>query len=80
MSGGQDKIDDPVNHPIHYNQGNIEVIDFIEDQEHLGFSKLNAIKYICRSGRKVGESSEQSIRKAIYYLERVLGMHRKEKK
>jgi hypothetical protein len=81
MSGGQDIKTDPdndnVEHPSHYNQGSIEVIDFIEDQGHLGFGRLNAIKYICRSGSKVTESREQSIRKAIWYLERELGMHRK---
>ncbi len=84
MSGGQDvKADidndnDPVHRPSHYNQGGIEVIDFIEDQQHLGFGRLNAIKYICRSGTKVAESKERSIRKAIWYLERELGMHKKE--
>lgn len=67
-----------IDHPGHYNQGNIEVIDFIEDQAHLGWNRQNAIKYICRSGAKESETKEQSIRKAIYYLERELGMHRKE--
>lgn len=66
-----------VDHPDHYNQGEIETIDFIKDREHLGFARLNAIKYIDRSGVKVGESKEQSIRKAIWYLERELGMHKK---
>jgi len=65
-----------VDHPEHYNQGKIETIDFIEDRQHLGFGRLNAIKYIDRSGAKVGESKEQSIRKAIWYLERELGMHK----
>ena len=67
-----------VDHPSHYNIGNIEVGDFIEDQAHLGWCRQNAIKYICRSGAKGGETKEQSIQKAIYYLERELGMHRRE--
>jgi len=71
--------DNPIQHPNHYNLGNIEVTDFIEDQGHLGWCRQNAIKYICRSGAKKSESKEQSIKKAIYYLERELGMHRKEK-
>jgi hypothetical protein len=67
-----------IDHPNHYNLGNIEVTDFIEDQAHLGWCRQNAIKYICRSGSKKSESKEQSILKAIYYLERELGYHRKE--
>jgi hypothetical protein len=67
-----------IDHPNHYNLGNIEVTDFIEDQAHLGWCRQNAIKYICRSGSKKSETKEQSILKAIYYLERELGYHRKE--
>jgi hypothetical protein len=73
---GQDNNEE-VNHPSHYNQGKIETIDFIEDRQHLGFARLNAIKYIDRSGVKVGESKEQSLKKAIWYLEREMGMHKK---
>lgn len=42
---------DAVNHPSHYTRGNIEVIDFIEDQQlpyHLG----NVVKYVARAGYK----------------------------
>ena len=45
------KKEDVINHPSHYTRGNIEVIDFIEDQQppyHLG----NVIKYIARAGYK----------------------------
>ena len=47
----QFKVNDPVNHPAHYTSGKTEVIDFIEQWNfpyHLG----NAIKYICRAGKK----------------------------
>lgn len=60
---------DKVNHPSHYNQGKIEVIEYIEDKKfsyHLG----NAIKYISRAGKKDNESED--IRKAIWYLQRHL--------
>jgi hypothetical protein len=57
-----------VNHPSHYNAGNIEVIDFIDDQEHLGFHCLQAIRYICRSPFKGTEA--QDLEKAIWYLKR----------
>ena len=58
-----------VDHPPYY-QGNIEVIDFIEDKE-LGFHLGNAIKYIARAGKKTPDAKED-IEKAIWYLERYL--------
>ena len=42
---------DPVNHPAHYTAGGIEVIDFLESW-NFPFHLANAIKYICRAGRK----------------------------
>ena len=39
------KEDDPVNHPKHYTDGRIEVIEYIEDKK-LGFCLGNEIKYI----------------------------------
>ena len=66
-----------IDHPDYYNQGKIEVIDFIEDQAHLGFCRQIALKYICRSGKKGGQSKVKDLKKAIYYLEREMGMHRK---
>lgn len=60
-------INDPVNHPPHYTHGSIECIEVIEDWKlpyHLG----NAIKYICRTGKK--NDIFQDIDKAIWYLNR----------
>ena len=60
-----------VNSPSHYTRGNIEVWDFIRDQDlnyHLG----NAIKYICRAGFKGDNSKTQDLEKAINYLENEL--------
>ena len=41
-------MSDNVNHPIHYNTGKIESIDYIEDmltpEEYRGFIKGNIIK------------------------------------
>jgi len=56
-----------VNHPNHYNIGNIEVIDFIESWE-LNFSLGNAIKYIARAPYKGKELED--LKKAKWYLER----------
>ncbi len=58
-----------VNHPKHYNQGNIEVIEAIEDW-HLDFHRGSAIKYIARAGRKDPDKLVQDLEKAIWYLKR----------
>lgn len=58
-----------VNHPSHYNQGNIECIDAMiaafgkEAVEN--FCLLNAFKYVWRSRNKNGT---EDIDKAIWYL------------
>ena len=56
---------DIVSNPNHYNQGNIQVIDFIQDQK-LNFALGNAIKYICRCNYK--GTKEIDLKKAIQYL------------
>ena len=56
-------------HPSHYNVGKIEVIDFIEDQK-LGFHLGNAVKYICRAGRKDPNKIKEDLDKAIWYINR----------
>lgn len=62
-------INQNVNHPSHYTDGKIEVIDFIEDKQ-LGFHLGNAVKYIARAGKKANNPIEQDLKKAIWYLER----------
>jgi hypothetical protein len=60
-----------VNHPDHYNQGSIEVIDYIED---LGwgeeFCAGNAIKYLSRY--KYKGKPLQDLQKAKWYVERLI--------
>lgn len=63
------KEDDPVNHPKHYIDGRIEVIEYIEDK-NLGFCLGNAIKYISRAGKKEKDKEIQDLRKAMWYIER----------
>jgi hypothetical protein len=68
---------DAVNHPAHYTSGRIEVIDFIEDQKmpyHLG----NATKYICRAGKKDPGKTIEDLQKAVWYLNRYIGLLRRE--
>lgn len=58
-----------VNHPNHYADGKIEVIDFIEDKS-LGFNLGNSVKYISRAGKKDPEKTIQDLEKARWYLTR----------
>ena len=57
---------DSVNHPSHYNQGNIEVIDAIEDWK-LNFALGNVVKYVARADHKVRALEE--LEKARFYLD-----------
>lgn len=61
----------PVNkiNPKHYNNTSIEPIEVIEDWD-LSFHLGNAIKYIKRAGQKDGNTFEEDIQKAIWYLNR----------
>lgn len=68
---------DNVNHPSHYTSGNIEVIDFIEDQKldyHLG----NAVKYIARAGKKDPDKFIEDLEKAIWYIKRKIETYNKD--
>ncbi len=58
-------MSDPVDHPPHYNQYEIEVIWLTEVFD---FCIGNAIKYVLRAPAKGNE--EQDVKKAIWYLNR----------
>ena len=60
---------DNVNHPSHYTDGKIEVIDFIEDK-CLNFHRGNAVKYIARAGKKNPEKEIEDLKKAAWYINR----------
>ena len=60
---------DIVNHPSHYTDGKIEVIDFIEDKG-LNFHRGNAVKYIARAGKKNPEKEVEDLKKALWYIDR----------
>lgn len=59
---------DNVNHPSHYNAGNIEVIDAIEDWK-LNFHAGNVVKYVARYEHKNGI---EDLKKARWYLDRLI--------
>lgn len=62
-------MNDAVNHPAHYTDGKIEVIDFIEDKK-LGYHLGNVVKYVCRAGKKDPEKEIEDLQKAEWYLHR----------
>lgn len=62
-------MNDVVNHPAHYTDGKIEVIDFIEDKG-LNFHRGNAVKYISRAGKKDPNKEIEDLQKAVLYLNR----------
>ena len=67
--------DDPVACPAHYTSGEIECIDAMReafgDEALKAFCKLNAFKYLWRSGKKGSE--KEDIEKAIWYLRKSIG-------
>ncbi|MDW3925696.1 DUF3310 domain-containing protein [Staphylococcus saprophyticus] len=68
----QRKRNDTVNHPSHYNYGDIEVINFIEQvtkhyNPNVAYHIGNAIKYLARSPHKNGK---EDVAKAKWYIER----------
>lgn len=68
-------MSDNVNHPSHYTDGNIEVIDFIEDKK-LGYHLGNAVKYISRAGKKDPDKYIEDLQKAVWYLNREIDRKR----
>lgn len=65
---------DMINHPPHYKQGRLEVIDIIEDQQ-LCYHAGNAVKYILRHRHK-GQPVED-LKKAVWYLNRLIQKYEK---
>lgn len=62
---------DIVNHPTHYTDGKIEVIDFLEDK-NLPFHLANVVKYVCRAGKKDPDKIIEDLEKADWYLRRYI--------
>ena len=71
---------DPVNRPYHYAAGRFEVIDIIEDQTGekglRGFCLGNALKYICRSGKKDPDKTIEDLEKAVWYLQHYIDRYK----
>tara|TARA_B100001778_G_C18176999_1_gene445176 strand:- start:62 stop:382 length:321 start_codon:yes stop_codon:yes gene_type:complete len=57
--------------PAHYQQGSIQVWDFIVDQQ-LGYLEGNIVKYITRAGKKDNESRLDDLLKAQAYIHKAV--------
>ena len=64
---------DNINHPLHYggSENPFEAIKII-DYYNLDFSLGNVIKYVLRAGQKNGNTMEQDLKKAKWYLDHYL--------
>ena len=62
---------DNVNHPAHYENQRV-ILEPIDLCQAYDFSLGNAIKYIIRAGKKDGNSEEQDLAKARWYLRNAL--------
>lgn len=60
---------DAINHPSHYTwlPNGVEVIDLTE---HLPFNRGNAVKYLCRAGKKNPATEMEDLKKALWYVQR----------
>ena len=62
-----------IDKPKHYNQGNIQTIDIIEDMgDGPSFCRGNIIKYVSRYQYKNGV---EDLKKARWYLDRLINSH-----
>jgi hypothetical protein len=66
-----DDLSSSVDHPPHYNQSSIEVIDAIEAWE-LDFHDGNVVKYLVRAKHKGHELED--LQKALWYLQRKINL------
>ena len=60
--------EDIINKPIHYNKGNIEVLDFILDQK-MNYLQGNCVKYLSRYQHK---NWKQDLLKCQFYLDKLI--------
>jgi hypothetical protein len=70
MEEGLEQMNADNINPQHYQQGKIEVIDFILDQK-MSYLIASATKYLCRYPHKhLGEGRLDDLRKARWFIEK----------
>jgi len=73
-----DRSHDPVNHPSHYTQGPMQVIDIIEQYGFCDDFRLgNCVKYLFR--HKLKGTALEDLKKARWYLDRKIASMEQEK-
>lgn len=74
-----ERDNDLVNSPNHYTQGELEVIDILQDkltlQEFEGFLKGNILKYTFREGIKNGT---EDMKKGAWYMSRLIDFRKEQ--
>lgn len=67
---------DVINKPSHYMSGGLEVIDILKSkltpEEYKGFLKGLALKYIFRAGKKEHNAELQDMKKADWYIQKMI--------
>ena len=61
--------------PKHYQTNTIDIIDICKLYT-LNFNKGNVVKYICRAGKKEGESELKDLTKALDYINREIAHYK----
>ena len=60
-------MSDNINHPAHYTQYPVEVIELAEC---LNYNRGNILKYVCRAGLKDPATEVEDLEKASWYVSR----------
>lgn len=61
-------MDDGHKHPEYYQAGGIEVFNVIDNFVNGDFYLGNALKYICRAGKKSKNTKIEDLKKAAHYI------------
>ena len=51
---------------------------FVQEDQRFPFHLANAVKYICRAGKKDPAKTTEDLSKAVWYINRYIGMLKKE--
>lgn len=78
----KDGVKENVNHPKHYGGDTpyecIKVLKaWVSDEEYKGFLRCNAIKYLCRAGKK--DETVQELKKASWYINKLIESYEEKK-
>jgi hypothetical protein len=71
-----DDFEDEINNPSHYNTGSMETIDLLREslshEQFVGYLRGNVFKYISRYHHKHAENPVKDLKKARWYLDRLI--------